>query len=137
MNDSVPELKSSVSQIVADALRSTADGLSRWLEHPIHTKQLDATHVDLDAAKASLAKPDDVLCCCSMPVELAGTAEDLVGLYQPDPAKSVASESESGEPDSEESPSVPAGHLLLAWDLPDAIWLIDRSLHETGTSEEQ
>jgi hypothetical protein len=122
MNDPAPELQPSVSQIVADALRSAADGLSRWLEHPIQTKQLSAALVDLDAAKASFAKPNDILCCCSMPIELAGSPENLADLC---------------EPRSSESASVPAGRLLLAWDLGDAMWLIDRSLNETGTSEDQ
>ncbi len=122
MNDPAPELQTSVSQIVADALISAADGLSRWLEHPIHTQQLGTTQVDLDAAKASLAEPGDMLCCCCMPVELAGSPKDLAELC---------------EPTSSDSVSVPAGRLLLAWDLPDAMWLIDRSLNETGTSEDQ
>lgn len=122
MNDPAPELQSSVSLIVADALRLAADGLSRWLEHPIETKQLGTTQIHLDAAKASLADSDERLCCCCMPVELQGSPTDLVDLC---------------EPTSAEMASVYAGRLLLAWDLQDAIWLIDRSLQETSTSEDQ
>jgi hypothetical protein len=57
-----------------------------------------------------------------MPVEVAGSPQDLAELC---------------EPTSSESASVSAGRLLLAWDLQDAMWLIDRSLNETGTSEDQ
>lgn len=122
MNDPTPELQPSVSQVLADALRLAADGLARWLELPVDAKELGTTRVNLDAAKASFANLNDVLCCCTMPVDLVGPPQDLANLC----ASTLSAKSR-----------ISAGQLVLAWDLPDAMWLVDRSLHESGTSEDQ
>ena len=96
MNDPTPELQPSVSQVVADALRTAAEGLSRWLEHPIHTTELGATRVNLDAAKASFAKPNEMLCCSTMPVEIGGSPHDLAELCEPTSSESVSESTQSG-----------------------------------------
>jgi hypothetical protein len=99
--------ESHVSKIVADALKVTADGLSKWLGHPIAAE-------DVVATKLSLAVPDQVMCCCSMSVDASIGSPRLT------------------DPMSLEMRA--AGLLLLAWRSEEAAWLVDQSLHTTGTS---
>lgn len=103
----MPELtgdQSKVSKIVADALKVTADALADWLSHPIDAE-------DVVTTKPSLAAPDEVMCCCTMSVEVAIGAPGL----------------------DDASPRM-AGLLLLAWRSEEAALLIDESLHKTGTA---
>lgn len=97
---------SQVSKIVADALKVTADGLSRWLGHPIDAEDVVTTMV-------SLAAPEEVMCCCSMAVDAAIGAPSL------------------DDAAAQQLPS--AGLLLLAWRSEEAAWLVDQSLHREGT----
>ena len=101
----MPESK--VSKIVADALKVAADGLSKWLGHPIDTE-------DVTTTKLSLAVPNEVMCCCSMSVDAA--------IGSPRLSDSSALEMNS------------AGLLLLAWRSDEAAWLVDESLCRDGTS---
>jgi hypothetical protein len=119
MSEPTPDLQPSVSQIVADALVSAADGLSRWLGHQIETKDMVTLPVDGDVLDSSIVPPSDVMCCCTMPVDWA--------LIRPSTELSAP-------------PALPArssGRLLLAWSSADAAWLIDQSLHQSGTSTDQ
>jgi chemotaxis protein CheC len=111
MQEPSSERQTNVSQIVAHALKIAADGLARWLGHPIEAE-------DVVTAPVSLAAPNEVMCCCTMPVDVAiGAAIDTT----PAPALEMRS----------------AGRLLLAWRSAEAAWLIDQSLHRTGTSSNQ
>ncbi len=112
MPEPAPNLQPSVSQIVADALKAAADGLARWLGHPIDVE-------DVVTLPVSLAAPNEVMCCCTMPVDVA--------IGSPD--------SDSTAPPALDLRS--AGRLLLAWRANEAAWLIDQSLHQTGTSADQ
>ena len=108
----MPELtgdQSNVSKIVADALKVTADALASWLNHPIDSQ-------DVVATKLSLAVPHEVMCCCTMPVDVTIGAPRLT-----DPSATVISS---------------AGLLLLAWRSEEAAWLIDQSLNSNGTSRD-
>ena len=98
----MPELtgdQSNVSKIVADALKVTADALASWLNHPIDSQ-------DVVATKLSLAVPHEVMCCCTMPVDVTIGAPRLS-----DPSAKVIRS---------------AGLLLLAWRSEEAAWLIDQ-----------
>ena len=109
MQEPAHQLQTNVSQIVAHALKVAADGLARWLGHPIEAE-------DVVTAPVSLAAPHEVMCCCTMPVDVA------IG------------------PDLESAPALEmrsAGRLLLAWRSEEAAWLIDQSLHRQGTSPDQ
>jgi hypothetical protein len=119
MPEPTPDLPPSVSQIVVDALVSAADGLARWLGHQIETKHMVTSPVDGDGLDASIMPPNDVMCCCTMPVDWA-LIRPRTELPAP-PALAARS----------------AGRLLLAWSPADAAWLIDQSLHQSGTSEDQ
>lgn len=109
MRKPAPEMQTNVSQIVASALKVAADGLARWLGHPIEAE-------DVVTAPVSLATPNEVMCCCTMPVDVAIGSE-----LGPTPALEMRS----------------AGRLLLAWRSDEAAWLIDQSLHRRGTSSDQ
>ena len=102
--------ESHVSKIVADALKVTADGLSKWLGHPIEAE-------DVVAAKLSLTVPDEVMCCCSMSVDAAIGAPKLT--------------------DASAMEMRAAGLLLLAWRSEEAAWLVDQSLGNNGTSVDE
>lgn len=106
--NNMPE--SHVSKIVADALKVTADGLSRWLGHPIDAE-------DVVATKLSLSVPHEVMCCCSMSVDASIGAPKLT------------------DPKALEMRA--AGLLLLAWRSEEAAWLVDQSLGKTGTSVDE
>ncbi len=99
--------ESHVSKIVANALKVTADGLSKWLGHPIDAE-------DVVATKLSLSVPDEVMCCCSMSVDASIGSPKLT--------------------DSSTLEMRSAGLLLLAWRTEEAAWLVDQSLDTTGTS---
>jgi chemotaxis protein CheC len=105
-----PERQTHVSQIVAHALKVAADGLARWLGHPIDADDVVTTPVSLSA-------PNEVMCCCTMPVDVA------IGAPPGAPAPALEMRS--------------AGRLLLAWRSEEAAWLIDQSLHRNGTSADQ
>lgn len=98
---------SNVSKIVADALKVTADSLANWLGHTLD-------EADVVATKPSLAVPHEVMCCCTMSVDVA------IG----SPQSSDASVLEMCS----------AGLLLLGWRSEEAAWLIDQSLNKSGTS---
>lgn len=119
MLEPTSDLQPRVAQIVADALMSAADGLARWLGHPIEAKQMLAAPVGGDSPTDALAPPGDVMCCCTMPVDWT--------IVRPD--------GDSSDPP--ELPSRSAGRLLLGWSAADGAWLIDQSLHQTGTSSDQ
>ena len=106
MPERTPE-DSHVSKIVDDALRYTAHALANWLDHPLDQQ-------DVRATKPSLAVPHEVMCCCTMSVDLA------IGSPRLTDAAKVQMRS--------------AGLLLLGWRSREAAWLIDRSLNKTGTS---
>jgi hypothetical protein len=120
MHEPTRNLQPSVSQIVADALKLAASGLARWLGHSIDAQHVVTSPVDVDAVEESLAAPDDVMCCCAMPVHLLVVSSNNPELSGPGLAESSL-----------------AGRLLLAWRSEDAAWLIDQSLHQTGASEDQ
>jgi hypothetical protein len=124
MLEPTPDLQPSVAQIVADALMSAADGLARWLGHRIDAKQMVAAPVGGDALQGAIAPPNDVICCCTMPVDWT--------IIRPEDSRP---EDESSAPPELQSRS--AGRLLLGWSAADAAWLIDESLHQTGTSSDQ
>lgn len=109
MHDPTSDLQTNVSQIVANALKVAADALARWLGHAIEAE-------DVAAAPVSLAAPLEVMCCCTMPVDVA------IG--------------SPGEPEAPALEMRSAGRLLLAWRSEEAAWLIDQSLHRTGTSSD-
>jgi len=88
-------------------MKVTADALANWLSHPIDAENVVTT-------KLSLAVPNEVMCCCTMSVDVA------IG----SPRLNDASALEMRE----------AGQLLLAWRSEEAAWLIDQSLDRTGTS---
>lgn len=108
MPERTPE-DSNVSKIVADALKYTANALADWLDHPIDEE-------DVYATKPSLAVPHEVMCCCTMSVDLAFGSPQLTN------------------PSKVEMRS--AGLLLLGWRSKAAAWLIDRSLNKQGTSRD-
>ncbi|NND99912.1 MAG: hypothetical protein HKN47_21545 [Pirellulaceae bacterium] len=108
MQEPTSDLQTNVSQIVANALTIAADGLARWLGHPIEAE-------DVVANPVSLAVPEEVMCCCTMPVDVA------IG----------GSKSDAGPLEMQS-----AGRLLLAWRADEAAWLIDQSLHQRGTSSD-
>lgn len=120
MPDPAPDLQPSVSQIVTDALMSAADGLARWLGHPIDAKDVVTSPVDADGLEGSLAPPNDVMCCCTMPVDWAVVPPQSGDLQAPPGLDSRS-----------------AGRLLLIWKSADAAWLVDQSLHQQGTSVDQ
>jgi len=120
MPEPTPDLQPSVTQIVADALVSAADGLACWLGHPIEANDVVTAQADEDGLEASLAPPNDVMCCCTMPVDWAVTPPEPTPLAAPPVLESRF-----------------AGRLLLIWGPADAAWLIDQSLHQTGTSQDQ
>jgi hypothetical protein len=101
--------ESNVSKIVADALKVAADGLSKWLGHPIDAE-------DVVTTKLSLAVPNEVMCCCSM------TVDAVIG----SPRLSDTSALEMNS----------AGLLLLAWRSDEAAWLVDVSLSRDATSKD-
>lgn len=110
MQEPTPNLQTNVAQIVDHALIVAADGLARWLGHPIDAEEGDLQPVSLSA-------PEEMMCCCTMPVD--------IHIGSP------------GSDSPEELKMRSAGRLLLAWRADEAAWLIDQSLHQTGTSPDQ
>ena len=113
MQDPTSELKPEVSQIVADALQSAADGMVRWLDLPVNAETISSGSVERQVAEDSLAASQEALCYCVMPVALA------VGV--------------GGSADSAGSLPNSAGQLLMAWTADGAAKLIGLSLHCGGT----
>lgn len=99
--------QSNVSKIVANALKVTADALANWLKHPIDAE-------DVVSTKLSLAMPNEIMCCCTMSVD--------VEIGSPRLTDASAMEMRA------------AGLLLMAWRSEEAAWLIDQSLSIDGTS---
>ncbi len=130
MHDPASTPQPNVSQIVANALRTAADGLSRWLEVPVDADEILTSWFDVETAEQSLAAPDEVLCCCTMPVELS--------VRQWTPASLSSAVSAANPQDLQETAcdDLPAGRLLMAWKADEAARLIDQSLRRDDTSSD-